>query len=140
MDKTLNMKLDLKSINLLELIDQPTLALYMDKGTDKILDANRPYYPNSREICVKGIYFALTECLEYDTHFVICSQYKKTPRAKKTYRYAFGAYDPDKNELVWFFNGQSIAETRPVAIKTYSALKKWCSTNAPSLIPFAYKK
>lgn len=140
MDKTLSMKLDLKSINLLELIDQPTLAVYMDNGSEKILEANRPYYPHSREICVKGIYFALTEVQEFEMPFMVCSQYKKTPRAKKTYRYAFGAYNPDKNDMVWFFNGSPVAETRLDAVKTYSALKKWCSINHPTLIPFAYKK
>lgn len=134
------MKLDITHVNLLELIDQPTLALYMDDGADKILEANRPCYPDSKEICVKNIYFALTKFNESGEEFVVCSQYKKTPRAKKTYRYAFGAYDGEKNELVWFFNAQPVAESRLSAVKTYGALKKWCKSNHPSLQPFAYKK
>jgi hypothetical protein len=134
------MKLDITNINLLELIDHPTLAVYMDNGADKIVEANRPYYPESKEICVRGIYFAITKFNEGDTEFTVCSQYKKTPRAKKTYRYAFGAYDPDKNDLVWFFDGLPVATTRQAAVKTYVVLKRWCESNAPKLQPFAYKK
>lgn len=134
------MQLDITHMNPLELIDQPTLALYMDNGVEKILEVNRPYYPESKEICVKGIYFAITKFNEGGTEFVVCSQYKKSPRAKKTYRYAFGAYDTEKNEMVWFFNGQSVAINRQAAVKTYAALKKWCETNHPKYEPFAYKK
>lgn len=135
-----NIKLDLTKINIYELVDQPTLATYMGEGAEQIIDKNRPFYPKSHEICINGIYFALTRFLEYDTEFVVLSLYKKIPRAKKTYRYAFGAYDSDKNELLWFFNGQSSAESRIIAVKTYAALKNWCDINHPTWIPFAYKK
>jgi hypothetical protein len=89
---------------------------------------------------VNGIYFALTEFQESDTMFRVLSMYKKAPRSKKTYRYAFGAYKPDTNEILWFFNAQSNAETRSVAVKTYAALSTWCEKNKPDLIPFAFKK
>ena len=133
-------QLDLTTINLYELVDQPTLATYMGEGAEKIIEKNRPFYEKSHEICINGIYFALTKFREYDTEFVVLSLYKKIPRAKKTYRYAFGAYDIEKNELLWFFNGQSSAESRIIAVKTYAALKKWCETTNPHLLPFAYKK
>ena len=134
------MKLDLTKINIYELIDQPTLAAYMGKGGEDIVQRNRPYYQNSKEICVNGIYFALSEFNEQNTLFRVLSLYKKSPRAKKTYRYAFGAYDQEKNELIWFFNAQSSAENRLLAIKTFAALEKWCEANHPKLLPFAYKK
>lgn len=134
------LKLDLTKINIYELIDQPTLAAYMGKGGEDIVQRNRPYYQNSREICINGIYFALSEFNEQNTLFRVLSLYKKSPRAKKTYRYAFGAYDDTNNELIWFFNAQSSAENRIVAVKTFVALSKWCEANRPHLIPFAYKK
>jgi hypothetical protein len=140
METQKKIKLDLTTINIYELIDQPTLASYMADGADAILKQNRPYYENSQEICVNGIYFALTEFTEADTEFRVLAHYKKSPRSKKTYRYAFGAYNPDKNELVWFFNAQPYAESRLVAVKTYAALKQWCDANHPNLLPFAYKK
>lgn len=135
-----NIKLDLTDINIFDLVDQPTLASYLAHGKDKILEKNRPFYEGSKEICVNGIYFALSEFEENDVLFRVLSMYKKAPRSKKTYRYAFGAYDPDNNKLLWFFNAQSSAETRSVAVKTYAALTVWCANNKPKLIPFAYKK
>jgi hypothetical protein len=135
-----NIKLDLTPVNIFDLVDQPTLATYLSDGAEKILDKNRPFYEGSKEICVNGIYFALTEFEESDTMFRVLSMYKKAPRSKKTYRYAFGAYKPDTNEILWFFNAQSNAETRSVAVKTYAALSMWCEKNKPDLIPFAFKK
>jgi hypothetical protein len=140
METQKKIKLDLTTINIYELIDQPTLAAYMADGADAILKQNRPYYTGSKEISVNGIYFAITEFQEADTDFRVLAHYKKSPRSKKTYRYAFGAYNPDKNELVWFFNAQPYAESRLVAVKTYAALKQWCDANHPNLLPFAYKK
>jgi hypothetical protein len=135
-----NIKLDLTSLNVHELLDQPTLVSYLGGEVNEILDRNRPFYDSSTELCVNGVYFALTSFTELGTEFNVLSLYKKSPRSKKTYRYAFGAYDTDKNELVWFFNAQPIAENREIAVKTFAPLKTWCAKNYPNMIPFAYKK
>jgi hypothetical protein len=134
------MELSLIEINVHELVDQPTLATYMSEGEEVILEKNRPFYQNSKEICVQGIYFALTEFKEGEVNFRVLSLYKKSPRQKKTYRYAFGCYDQKKNKIYWFFNLDSVASSRDIAVKTMGALNTWCKTNAPSCTAFAYKK
>lgn len=136
----MSIKLDLITINPHDLVDQPTLASYMSEGADPILEKNRPFYSNSQEICINGIYFALTTFNEGDCDFTVLSLYKRSPRQKKTYRYAFGAYDPATNQIFWFFNAESQAQSRDLAVRTFIALKKWCGENYPSYIPFAYKK
>ncbi len=135
-----NMQLDLISVPPQELVDQRTLAAYMSEGADNILQKNRPFYTNSKEICVSGIYFALTEFKEDGVNFRMLSLYKRQPRQKQTYFYCFGAYNPDTNELLWFFNLSSVCDNRLVAIKTFKALENWCKINEPNLLPFAYKK
>jgi hypothetical protein len=135
-----NIKLDITKLNVHELLDQPTLVSYLGNGVDDIIERNRPFYDSSREICVNGVYFALTSFTEMGVEFNVLSLYKKSPRAKKTYRYAFGAYDPDKNDLVWFFNAQPIADNREIAVKTFAPLRLWCKENHPNYVPFAYKR
>lgn len=134
------MKLDLISVAPQELVDQKTLAAYMSEGAENILAKNRPFYANSKEICVSGIYFALSTFKEEGTNFRMLSLYKRQPRQKQTYKYTFGAYNPKTNELLWFFNLTSVCENRLVAIKTFKALESWCADNEPELLPFAYKK
>jgi hypothetical protein len=136
----MSIKLDLITINPHDLVDQPTLASYMSEGADPILEKNRPFYSNSKEICINGIYFALTTFAEADSHFTVLSLYKRSPRQKKTYRYSFGAYDPAGNQLYWFFNAESQAQSRDLAVRTFNALTKWCDDNCPTYTPFAYKK
>jgi hypothetical protein len=136
----MSIKLDLITLNPHDLVDQPTLASYMSDGAEPILEKNRPFYADSKEICIQGIYFALTTFNESDAEFTVLSLYKRSPRQKKTYRYSFGAYDPTQNQLYWFFNAESQAQSRDLAVRTFKALTTWCVTNHPTYIPFAYKK
>lgn len=136
----MSIKLNLTTLNPHDLVDQPTLASYMSDGAEPILEKNRPFYLNSKEICINGIYFALTSFYEGQAEFTVLSLYKRTPRQKKTYRYSFGAYDPKENTLLWFFNADSQAQSRDLAVRTFNALTTWCTQNQPDLIPFAYKK
>jgi|688.fasta_scaffold402650_1 hypothetical protein len=133
-------KLDLISVPPQELVDQRTLATYMSEGAEHILAKNRPFYTNSQEICVSGIYFALSTFQEEGVNFRILSLYKRQPRQKQTYFYCFGAYNPKANELLWFFNLDSVCDNRLSAIKVFKALETWCANNEPDLLPFAYKK
>lgn len=136
------LSLELSTVNIYELIDHATLAAYMsgENGEEQILSENRMYYPNSKELKIQGVYFALTTFPESDGDFTVLSFYKKVPRQKKTYRYSFGAFDPKQNTLYWFFSAQPKAESRDIAIKLYRLLQTWCSKNFPDYIPFAYKK
>jgi hypothetical protein len=134
------MELSLIELNVHSFVDQPTLASYMSEGGERILEKNRPFYQNSKEICIDGIYFALTTFKEGQVDFSVLSLYKKTPRQKKTYRYAFGCYSEKENALYWFFNAQSVAQSRDIAVRTIEALQNWCDKNEPNAIPFAFKR